>query len=102
MGFGKNLASHEINRRKVCAVCGEKIYFKQKSPDHYLISASIESQIKKLVNQRFSVNNEKFPKSICATCRITLSEHTRKIFIRPLPVMPDEFHKITLKKKPGQ
>lgn len=32
--------THEENRRKVCAICGRKICFKNKNPDSFMITDS--------------------------------------------------------------
>lgn len=95
----ENRSSHEINREKVCAVCGGKIVFKNQNQNYYFITKKIDLQIKNLVDAQFSVRDPRFPKSICATCRITLSEHSRSIFSRPLPPVCTEFQRIILKKE---
>lgn len=89
---------HEMNRAKVCAACGQKIFFKSISPSFFLINENIESQLKNFVCDQFSLTDPRYPKSICGTCRLTLSEHSKGISKRPLPIHREEFSKIVFRK----
>lgn len=81
--------THEENRKKVCASCGTKISFGNKTFEHFRITKKNENLIKTLLNPDFNLNDSKFPLSICVTCCITLSEHEKENFKRPLPTMPN-------------
>ena len=94
----ENRAQHTKNREKVCATCGEKIVFKNKKPSFYHINDAIKNHIVSLVYTNFSLDNPKFPMSICITCRLTLAEHSKKIYNRPLPTFTKNFEKIILRK----
>lgn len=84
-----NKSSHEDNRTKVCAPCGKKIKFGNKSPKKFFISSDIEKLIKQFINQDFDVKNEKYPLSICPTCSTTLLDATKGKFQRPIQKMPN-------------
>lgn len=79
---------HEENRFKLCAPCGQKIVFGSKKPNTFFISNKVEGLVKRFINKNFDINNAKFPKSICVTCRLTLNERDKGIVKRPLPPMP--------------
>ena len=81
--------SHEENRKKVCASCGNKLIFRNKNSDNFLISNKTKDLIKKYLNENFSLAEEKYPISICVTCRLNLFEHEKGINKRPLPIMPN-------------
>lgn len=87
---------HESNRKKVCTVCGKKIYFGSSKASGFVITAKISDLVKKLVNKNFSTMNSKFPSGICPTCRLTLLEMSKGKFQRQLCSMPNyedlEFH----------
>lgn len=80
--------THEMNRLKVCAPCGQKLTLKF---SFKRISKKYEDLIKKYINSNFDTENPKYPLNICDTCRVTLSEHddTNITSIRPLPKMPN-------------
>lgn len=81
--------SHEENRIKVCATCGNKIIFGDKKPKYFHITENQINLIRKFVNEQFDIFNTKFPLSLCGTCRITLSEHENGKCTRPKPTMPN-------------
>lgn len=85
----KYKCNHEENRKKICALCGKKIIFQSKPDHHFLLSEKHTDLIKKHINDQFDISNEKFPKSVCSTCRLTLNEYEKGIFKRPLPTMPN-------------
>lgn len=58
---------HGENRMKICASCGKKIVFQNKSSEYYLISVKHITLIKKHITERFDISNKKFPTSICVT-----------------------------------
>lgn len=81
--------SHEENRKKICALCGTKIVLNGKKINSFNVTAKNEELIKKYVNSQYSTQIEKFPSSICNTCRITLIEREQNIVKRSLPSMPN-------------
>lgn len=82
--------SHGENRSKVCAPCGKKIIFgKVDKPSSFLINDHIETLIEKFLLADFDVSNDKFPVSVCKTCRITLLDAEKGIFNRPFQNMPN-------------
>lgn len=87
--------NHEENRLKICAPCGRKIIFGNKKVQFFKINEKKETLIQKLIDDKFSLANEKYPKSICRTCSHTLSEHDKNIFGRRLPHMP-KYHRISI------
>ena len=80
--------SHEQNREKVCAPCGKNISFGKNTKERFGINETYESLIKKYLNEDFTLNDSKFPVSICTTCRLTLCDQEKQIFKRPLQIMP--------------
>lgn len=90
--------THNENRKRICAPCGSKIIFYKKTSITN-ITISLESLIKKYINQNFNINNEMYPVSICVSCRLTLQEYEKNIFQRKLPQMPNyeviKMHKVT-------
>lgn len=82
-------ADHEVNRSKVCAMCGSKIVFGSQSQSKFIISKNVESLIKKLFNENFDVMDSRVPKSICTSCKVGLYERNRGNVSRNLPRMPD-------------
>ena len=81
--------THEYNRSKVCAPCGNKIKFSTQKVEFYKINTTREKLIQKFINYAFDSSNSKFPCSICNTCRNIIFEHENGCFKRPLPVMPN-------------
>lgn len=81
--------SHEENRKKVCAPCGEKISCGNTKLEKFEISSEIASLIKKYVCSDFDMINPKFPLSICVSCRLTLQEKNKQNTKRPMPIMPN-------------
>ncbi|KAJ8665899.1 hypothetical protein QAD02_007561 [Eretmocerus hayati] len=92
-----NYASHEDNRKKVCAPCGNKIIFGRKKISEFAITDRFEKCVKSKLEPNFSLTNSKFPVSICVTCRLTLSEHEKDIKRRPMPTMPNHGDIVLLK-----
>ena len=84
----KRSCNHEENRCKVCGPCGRKICLGTKNIVFYEISESCEKLIQSFISDKFSLAEPKYHKSICTTCRITITEHERQVFRRPLPKMP--------------
>lgn len=93
---------HDENRRKVCAPCGKKIFFKGYNTTRYasrfLINDGIGDLIREYVNIHFNLNDRRFPIGICRTCSLTLSDANNKIFTRPMPRMPQSYEAIILPK----
>lgn len=85
----KSIISHEKNRKKVCAPCGKKITFGNAKPEKYMVTAKLCSLIKSHVNKNYTLDDERFPLSICGTCQTILFEHEKKNKTRLLPVMPN-------------
>lgn len=81
--------THEENRVKVCAVCGQKMVFGTNFRSKFAISTNLCTLIKKHVNEGFDLLNDKFPTSICSSCRFTITEHEKNNKKRPLPNMPN-------------
>ena len=81
--------SHEENRRKVCAPCGQKIYFGNIKQEKFFINTKSENLIRKYINKNFNIAEEKFPTSICRTCYLTLLDHEKGGFKRSLQTMPN-------------
>lgn len=89
---------HENNRLKVCGPCGEKIIVKCKQKlEWYKISERHEGLIKRFLNKDFSLSDNKYPISICSSCRLTLDEYANENFTRVLPSMPN-YEDILLRK----
>ena len=87
--MSKKFCNHEENRKKVCAPCGNKIVLGQKKIWFFKINSTIEKLIQQLLkNEKFNLNDSKYPLSICNTCRNILYEHAKNICVRPLPTMP--------------
>ena len=81
---------HEENRMKICAPCGRKIVFQNKPSNHFLLNENHAALVKKYISDQFDVSNEKFPKSICISCRLTINELEKHgSSKRPLPTMPN-------------
>jgi hypothetical protein len=82
--------SHEENKRKVCALCGQKVGTGASDKlKKFEINPEIGTLIKLHVNSEFNVQDPKFPLSACGTCRLTLNEERRIGTRRPMPVMPN-------------
>ena len=84
-------STHELNRSKVCALCGSKANNARKITQRQSIS------IQELCNSRFNLENAQFPNVMCNTCRLVLSQHSQGEVSRDLPEMP-EYEKILLLK----
>lgn len=63
---------HEENRLKVCAPCGRKINLGKQNINVFQITPALEDLIKTYSNEKYEKNNEKYPLSICGTCRLAL------------------------------
>lgn len=87
MRHPENKCDHERNRKKLCAPCGKKIVFGQNSEDRYLITRSIEKLIAKYINKHFSIDDLRYPLSICTDCRIKLTKRESDSNVR-LKSMP--------------
>lgn len=90
-------SSHEENRKKVCGPCGNKIVFGKTQPEKFLINGNIEMLIKKFVSKDFDLNDDRFPLSICGSCRLTVLEFEKEIYKRQLQTMPN-YHDLILSK----
>lgn len=94
----KTACTHDQNRSKICATCGKNIKFGKFKPEYFQIKSELSELIKKHVNPNYSISDERFPISICVTCRLVLSERKRNILNRSLPIMPN-YAEIYLSKK---
>lgn len=81
--------SHSENRLKVCAPCGKKIICGSKNLSTFSINEKQEKLIKDLLNIGYDKSDSRFPLSIRGCCRLTLYEHEKKNFKRPLPIIPN-------------
>lgn len=84
-----HFCNHSENRQKVCAPCGEKISIGKKTLNYFGITKNCEKLIQKLCNKNFKLDDPRFPVSICTTCRITLQEHEKGKFARPIQQIPN-------------
>ena len=84
-------ADHELNRAKICAPCGLKVSSVRP------ISGKNKDLVKKFY-PNFDVTDARFPKSICNTCRLRISQaENDPTKTSLLPEMPD-FDSVNLKK----
>lgn len=80
---------HNENRKKVCALCGQKIVFGNIKPQKFFINSNTNDLIKKHINKDFNLNDLKYPVSICRTCYLTLRDLKDGNSKRPLQSMPN-------------
>lgn len=81
------ICDHGANREKVCAPCGSKINQGNSKIERFIINDNKELLIKKFLNRSFNKSDERYPCSICITCKLTLEEHEKGIEKRQLPKM---------------
>lgn len=67
--------SHDENRAKICAPCGQKIVLGKQKLESFSISSRYGNLIKTFVNPDFDIMDSRFAVSICVTCKLTLNEH---------------------------
>lgn len=61
--------NHDVNRVKVCGVCGFKISFGTRRPiAKFKISEEFKKLIQKYSNDEFDLKDVRFPTSVCSTC----------------------------------
>ncbi|CAH1104522.1 unnamed protein product [Psylliodes chrysocephalus] len=77
-------STHQSNRAKICAPCGRKIVLGVKTEAHFRINENVEKLIKKHLTTTFNLADERFPTSICGTCRIDLQKREKNIQSRLL------------------
>lgn len=87
--ISKTTCTHQENRRKVCAPCGQKIVCGQKRLEFFLISNKVAKLIKQFLSLNYDMADSRYPLSICNTCRLTLCAHEKGDLKRPLPTMPN-------------
>ena len=80
--------SHEENRAKVCAPCGSKIIVGKQKLNYFYAGVKYEGLIKKFLDKKYNLADERYPVSICGTCRLILNEHESGNVKRTLPKMP--------------
>lgn len=80
---------HEENRRKVCAPCGRKIVFGKRKPESFLLTEKLQNLVKNFVNTNYDISDQRFPISICNTCRLALLDREKNNFKRHLQQMPN-------------
>lgn len=85
----KSSCNHEENRLKVCAGCGKKIVFGSNPKSKFVISAAMENRIKEFSNDRFDLQDPRFPKSICISCKLAINKRSQGNTSRFLPEMPN-------------
>ena len=79
-------ADHEVNRYKVCAPCGKKIW----SLDRRILNTSQIDLIKKYLTDDFDIQNSVFPRAICNGCRLKFLVVERdEAQAKILPTMPN-------------
>lgn len=98
MAHQRSRCSHEENRYKVCATCGQKIVVGRKKLKDFHVSSKISGLIKKHVNDNFCLTSPQYPASTCTTCSLTLYEWEKDIKKRPALTMPN-YEDITLPRK---
>lgn len=81
--------SHEQNRQKVCGPCGQKIIVGKKELNHFNITETNYKLIIDLIDKSYDLSNERYPLSICSSCRKTLSEHNKGVKNRTIQKMPN-------------
>lgn len=81
--------SHDKNRNKVCATCGQKIVTGSKNLSRFKINEKTEDMIKKFSNAQFDMNDRRFPVAICSSCQTSLYQKAKGIHERHLPTMPN-------------
>lgn len=81
--------SHEENRKKVCGPCGQKITVGKKKLNHFNITETNYKLIRDLTDESYDLHNERYPLSICSSCRKTLSEHNQGVKNRTIRNMPN-------------
>ncbi len=69
----RHTSSHQENLLKVCAICVKKIISKRKVE----INNQDLQRIKQHLSSNFNLQSEKFPKSLCATCRRKLLDKSK-------------------------
>ena len=85
-------ATHDINRKKVCAPCGRKV------KPNMSITGSIRASMERFY-PIFNIDDPHFPTSICGTCRIQISKADKDISLaHMLPEMP-KYQDLTLLKE---
>ena len=85
-------ATHESNRKKVCAPCGRKV------KPNMSITGSIRASMERFY-PLFNIDDNHFPTSICGTCRLDLTKADKDNTLAPmLPKMPN-YQDITLLKE---
>lgn len=83
------MSNHAKNRCKLCGVCGVKIVFGGRLQSRFAICEKIEELIKKFSNSEFNIRDERYPTSICFTCKVTLYDRQKGNLSRFLPKMPN-------------
>lgn len=83
--------THQENRVKVCAPCGQKIVLGNKQYNFFKISDKIAALIREFISPGFSTVDPVYPSSICVTCRLCLSEYKKSgsNSKQELPKMPN-------------
>ena len=85
-------ATHDTNRKKVCALCGRKV------KPNMSITGSIRASMERFY-PLFNIDDNHFPTSICGTCRLDLTKADKDNTLAPmLPKMPN-YQDITLLKE---
>ena len=80
--------SHNANRFKICAPCGQKIVCGNRSIKTFAISSKHSELIKQHLSDKFDSSNEKFPVTIWNSCRCTLQKIREGKSVFALPNMP--------------
>lgn len=81
--------NHESNRYKVCAICAKKIVFGTNPLSKFIISEHMEGLIRKFSNKDFTLLDQRFPKVLCLSCRVTIYDRNKGKTLRVMPAMPN-------------
>ena len=67
----------------------KKIVLGQKNYSNFELTETYKKIIKKHISNSYNLEDERFPLSICATCRLVLHQHDKNDCKRPLSKMPN-------------